>query len=136
VNVNFAVSEPFIEGSASAGIDFDLDHNGKLETNIENEVTAATPNVKRGTEGTQYQIEVWVFGGGKKLIFPKGLGSELYGWTNQSRTKILIDGNQATWASIPENGRMKTMMHTFAHEIGHVMIGGEGHPMNADTNSN
>ncbi len=128
VNVNFTVSDPFVEGSATAGINFDGSNNGKLDTNNENEVSTATPNVKRGSAGTQYQIEIWVIGGGKKLNFPAGFGAELYGWTNKLRTKILIDGNQATWDSIPNNGQMNAMMHTFAHEIGHVMIGGNGHP--------
>ncbi len=128
VNVNFTVSDPFIEGSATAGINFDGSNNGKLDTNNENEVSAATPNVKRGSAGTQYQIEIWVIGGGKKLNFPTGFGAELYGWTNPARTKIIIDGNQATWASIANNGQMKAMVHTIAHEMGHTMIGGNGHP--------
>jgi hypothetical protein len=133
VNVTFVVSEPIPEGSATAGHDFDIDNDERLKTNIPAEVSAASPNPKIGTPGSNFNIDVWVFGGKTALKFATGgiHGSDLLGWTSEDGKTVLIDGNQAAYASIPNNGQMRYIHHVIAHEIGHVMIsrpGDGGHP--------
>jgi hypothetical protein len=129
VNVSFVVT-PFTDGSATAGHDFDIDDDDKLETDVPDEVAAATPNVQLEAPGSNINIEVWVFGSGKTLKSETGGidGEDLYGWASGSRKKILIDGNQESYESIPYNGRMKFIHHVIAHEIGHVMTGVMKHP--------
>ena len=129
VNVNFVVSPPFIEGSATAGIDFDLDNDEKLETNIENERNAAMPNIQFGATGSNSNIDVWVFGGGVTLTAEQGFMDEgAYGIAFGGTSRILIDGNEARLQSIPAAKRMEHIYFTVAHEIGHVMTGGIPHP--------
>ena len=133
VNINFMVSDPIPEGSATAGIDFDRDQDGRLETDIEEEVRDATPNPKIGATGSNTNIDVWVIGGGKTLKFATGgiSGADLHGWTSENGKKVIIDGNKAPYDEIPNNGQMKKIHNVIAHEIGHVMIhrvGDGGHP--------
>jgi hypothetical protein len=129
VNVNFVVSEPIPEGSTTAGHDFDLDNDGKLEANIPDELKAATPNPKAGATDSNFNIDVWVIGGGKSLTDQVGFMDEAaHGIAIGGKSRILIDGNETLLAPLPAGDRIKILHHVIAHEIGHVMIDLNGHP--------
>jgi hypothetical protein len=107
------------------GVDFDYNDDGYLVTDSI-DFFAATPNPRAGVEGTH--IDVWVTGGVYILYYDKGASlRRAYGITSGAM-KIVIDGDLTNMKSPPDGEKAEHLLNTIAHEIGHVMTGGLGHP--------
>ena len=126
VNTTFKVHE-FTESG-----DFDLNNDHKLWVPSPNpEFTAATLNPKAGTGNPPINIDVWVIGGGVALAYldENSLERQAYGVRHDSI--ILVDGDLTVMPgrrrNIPAGEEVEKVMHTIAHEIGHVMTN-DGHP--------
>ena len=130
VNVNFEVV-PFVEdGPQGNGLDFDLGVNDlKLRLDSPQEVTAATQNAKTGVAGSDFNIDVWVIGGGVALEKPVGIMYErLFGYAFPSGSRIIVDGDMNGPDEIPDGSQTHHLYFTIAHEIGHIMTSDVKHP--------
>ena len=135
VNVRFDVI-PCEEGTASAGVDFDLGTvDDRLDFNDTAEVQAATPNAKSIGANPTANIDVWVIGGDISLMLTPALGTTkylAYGGHLVGTSKIIVDGNvlrnhQLRNPEVQAGKEADHLLHTIAHEIGHVMTKDE-HP--------
>jgi hypothetical protein len=129
-NTFFQCLPPIDEkGTQGAGIDFDF-ANGQSDQWIgygitDPEVQALTVNPKSVGNSATANIDIWVFGGGVRIADANHsyvgyqIGAEFEG-------KIIIDGDLSGLQGTPSELSAQ-LLDTFAHEIGHVMVG-LGHP--------
>jgi len=124
------------KGTAGTGIDFDFT-NGTSDKWISHEiidpeVQALIQNPKSVGNNATANIDIWVFGGGVRIADSQ---RSYYGYQIGAvfEGKILIDGDLLGNQSTPDN-REKMLLDTFAHEIGHVMVG-QGHADKGDCKS-
>lgn len=108
------------------GVDFDYNDDGKLFLNTP-DFTLATPNPKAGTEG--FKIDVWVTGGVSVLYFDAATVSDqkVYGLTF-SVSGSIVDGDMANPPAPSDAEKPEFLLNTIAHEMGHVITTGLGHP--------
>jgi hypothetical protein len=136
VNVTFDVLPVMEEGTASAGIDFDLPPglghgDDMLDIDDALELAAATPRPQAGPAdpNPNANIDVWVIGGDVSLAFSKTSSSKkylAYGYQPPNTTKVIVDGNvvrnhQPPTGGVPAGKELAHLLHTIAHEIGHLM---------------
>ena len=127
VNVTFNVT-PFDETGPAGGIDFDLNNDNKLTGDSGNsERDAATPNAKAGIVSLYINIDVWVIGGSVSLMYMNGYLEERAYGNRFHGNKILVDGDMTGLTSKFVGKEMDHVLHTIAHEIGHVMTR-DNHP--------
>lgn len=120
-NTFFAVTN-FEENGT--GIDFDSEDDGKLFYNTP-DFAIATPNAKANPEGG-FHIDVWVTGGISIFVYNQDFPQQIYGYAPTS-SRCIIDGSMTSlWT--PEGKEMEFLMHTIAHEIGHILTQHVAHP--------
>lgn len=127
VNASFVVV-PYDESGGSRphpeeeGIDFDMDNNHKLGIDGQNpELSAATPNPKAGSVLLNISIDVWVIGGNVSLSYLDGFSDQRAGGAKITETGVIVDGDLANVAKIQNNQKAEHILHSIAHEIGHIM---------------
>jgi len=144
VNVFFDCTEPIVEaGTDGNGILFDADGNGDVNVSSwGTEATMATPNARSTASPQTANIDVWIVGGGIRLIKvdPDGLGGSgqqaqpVDGC--QTGTKVIVSDlyeDPSNPRNLNEQQKGKYVLYVIAHEIGHVMTGKANHPQ--DKNS-
>ncbi len=118
------------KGPDQTGIDFDFEGgNNDVKLNVSaapaagSELAKATPNPKSGVENATANIDIWVIGGGVRLMLA---GKPVYGahFGGAGEGKCIIDGDLLGETGLIAN---RLLLHVFAHEIGHVLTG-DGHP--------
>jgi len=141
VNVFFDCTEPIVEaGTDGTGILFDEDGNKVLNL-LRNgrEYGLATPNAQSTASSPTKNIDIWVIGGGIKMIYidPEdidGTPQILDGCTFGSKVIIsdLYEDPERP-RNMNEQQKAKYVLFVIAHEVGHVMTGMANHPQ--DKNS-
>ncbi len=114
-------------------IDFDENNDGWISYHTNDpEVQKLTVNPKSVGDNATANIDIWVFGGGVKIA---DSDQSYYGYQigGEFEAKILIDGNLLGDQSAPDK-KAEMLLNTFAHEIGHVMVG-RGHANKGDCRS-
>lgn len=124
-NTFFEVTLYDEKGPAGTGIDFDF-AEGTSDSWIsyhitDPEVQALIANPKTVGANATANIDIWVFGGGVRIA---DSDQSYYGYQigAEFEAKILIDGNLLGDQSAPDK-KAEMLLNTFAHEIGHVMVG-------------
>ena len=127
VNTTFDVTlyletGPHRPNSEEIGIDFDLNNDHKLGIDGSNpELTAATPHPKAGIANSTVNLDVWVIGGNVSMVYLDGFVEKRALGAKIRETKIIVDGDMANVSGLPDGLKAASLLHTIAHEIGHVM---------------
>lgn len=70
---------------------------------------------------------IWVIGGNVSMVYLDGFSEKRALGVTYANTEIYVDGDMANVSCLPDNLRAGSILHTIAHEIGHVMSD-KGHP--------